>query len=55
MKEHSLSIMTLEEHEPNREFVGRNFNGGEIIQLVLKNRSGRWLPFNTVQLVMMHE
>lgn len=55
MKEHHLSITTLEEYEPNREFVGRNFNGGEIIQLVLRARSGHWLPFKTVQMVMMHE
>lgn len=55
MKEHHLSVTTLEEYEPNREFVGRNFNAGEIIQLVLKARSGQWLPFNYVQMVMMHE
>lgn len=55
MKEHHLSVTTLEEYEPNREFVGRNFNAGEIIQLVLKSRSGHWLPFNYVQMVMMHE
>ncbi|KAL8739572.1 MAG: hypothetical protein Q9184_008585, partial [Pyrenodesmia sp. 2 TL-2023] len=34
-----LSVTTLEEYEPNREFIGRNFNNGEIIQLVLKSRS----------------
>ncbi|KAK6071173.1 WLM domain-containing protein [Seiridium cupressi] len=56
MREHSLSIMSLEEYEPNREFVGRNFNAGEVIQLVLKSPStGRWLPFHYVQMVMMHE
>ncbi|TDZ27198.1 DNA-dependent metalloprotease WSS1-like protein [Colletotrichum spinosum] len=55
MKEHHLSVMSLEEYEPNPEFVGRNFNAGEIIQLVLKSRSGRWLPFQYVQMVMMHE
>ncbi|KAM3475757.1 hypothetical protein MY5147_003596, partial [Beauveria neobassiana] len=37
MKEHHLSVVTLEEYEPNREFVGRNFNAGEVIQLVLKS------------------
>jgi hypothetical protein len=48
--------MSLEEFPPNREFVGRNFNAGEVIQLVLKSPgSGRWLPFNYVQMVMMHE
>lgn len=55
MKENHLSVMSLEEYEPNPEFVGRNFNAGEVIQLVLKSRSGRWLPFEYVQMVMMHE
>ena len=56
MREHNLYVMTLEEFPPNREFVGRNFNAGEVIQLVLKSpSSGRWLPFEYVQMVMMHE
>lgn len=56
MKSHHLRITSLEEHEPNREFIGRNFNAGEIIQLVLKSqRTGQWLPFRMVQMVMMHE
>ncbi|KAL8909472.1 MAG: hypothetical protein Q9207_000152 [Kuettlingeria erythrocarpa] len=50
-----LSVTTLEEFEPNREFIGRNFNNGEIIQLVLKSQSGHWLSFRSVQMVMMHE
>ncbi|KAI1332954.1 WLM-domain-containing protein [Xylariaceae sp. FL0255] len=55
MREHHIYVMALEEFPPNREFVGRNFNAGEVIQLVLKSHSGRWLPFNYVQMVMMHE
>ncbi|KAF5022739.1 hypothetical protein F66182_5202 [Fusarium sp. NRRL 66182] len=55
MREHHLYVTSLEEYEPNREFVGRNFNAGEVVQLVLKSPSGRWLPFNYVQMVMMHE
>ncbi|KAI0878941.1 WLM domain-containing protein [Hypoxylon argillaceum] len=56
MRQHHIFVMSLEEYEPNREFVGRNFNAGEVIQLVLKSPStGRWLPFNYVQMVMMHE
>jgi hypothetical protein len=36
--------------------LGRNFNYGEVIQLVLKSPStGHWLPFKFVQMVMMHE
>ncbi|KAI8965797.1 WLM-domain-containing protein [Daldinia sp. FL1419] len=56
MREHHISVVSLEEYEPNREFVGRNFNAGEVVQLVLKSLSTRqWLPFNYVQMVMMHE
>ncbi|CZR50599.1 uncharacterized protein PAC_00473 [Phialocephala subalpina] len=53
---HHLAVASLEEYEPNLEFWGRNFNSGEVIQLVLKSPStGRWLPFKFVQMVMMHE
>ncbi|KAL6869199.1 hypothetical protein ACO1O0_000522 [Amphichorda felina] len=56
MREHHLYVMSLEEFPANREFVGRNFNAGEVIQLVLRSpSSGRWLPFEYVQMVMMHE
>lgn len=56
MKAHHLAIMSLEEYEPNPEFVGRNFNAGEVIQLVLRApRTGHWLGFRSVQMVMMHE
>ncbi|KAI4162330.1 MAG: hypothetical protein LQ342_004044 [Letrouitia transgressa] len=57
MAANHLSITTLEEYEPNPEFVGRNFNNGEIIQLVLRARhsDGHWLSFRSVQMVMMHE
>jgi len=56
MKANHLSIMSLEEYEPNPEFVGRNFNAGEVIQLVLKAPfTGHWLSFRSVQMVMMHE
>ena len=56
MKANHLSVMSLEEYEPNPEFVGRNFNAGEVIQLVLKAPfTGHWLSFRSVQMVMMHE
>ena len=55
MKSNHLSITSLEEYEPNPEFVGRNFNAGEIIQLVLRARNGSWLSFRSVQMIMMHE
>lgn len=55
MKKHHLAVTTLAEHEPNQEFIGRNFNNGEIIELVLRTRSGGWVSFQMVQMVMMHE
>ena len=56
MKSNHLSVMTLEEFPPNREFWGRNFNAGECIQLVLKAPgTERWLSFRFVQMVLMHE
>lgn len=55
MKKHYLYVMALEEFPANNEFLGRNFNAGEVIQLVLKDKSGRWLSFKFVQMVMMHE
>lgn len=55
MNKHHLAVVSLEEYEYNTEFLGRNFNNGEVIQLVLKSASGRWLPFSFVQMVMMHE
>ncbi|KAF4625791.1 hypothetical protein G7Y89_g12370 [Cudoniella acicularis] len=56
MNNHHIAVVSLEEYEPNLEFWGRNFNNGEVIQLVLRSPStGRWLPFKFVQMVMMHE
>ena len=64
MKANHIAVMSLEEYAPNPEFVGRNFNAGEVIQLVLKapgsrrgggGGGGAWLPFRHVQMVMMHE
>lgn len=55
MRTNHISVMSLEEHAPNPEFLGRNFNAGEVIQLVLKDKWGRWLSFRFVQMVMMHE
>lgn len=55
MKRHYLSIMALCDFPANKEFLGRNFNGGERIDLILKSNSGAWLPFKFVQGVLIHE
>ncbi|CBX98474.1 hypothetical protein IAQ61_010556 [Plenodomus lingam] len=55
MKSDTIFVQALEEYPYNREFVGRNFNAGEVIQLVLRDASGRWLPQRMVEMVMVHE
>lgn len=55
MRTHHLAVMSLEEFPANREFWGRNFNAGEVIQLVLKTADGQWLSERQVQMVMIHE
>ncbi|KAF2658105.1 WLM domain-containing protein [Lophiostoma macrostomum CBS 122681] len=55
MKSHAILVQALEEFPYNTEFVGRNFNAGEVIQLVLRNRQGEWLPEKWVAMVMVHE
>ncbi|RVD88753.1 uncharacterized protein DFL_002926 [Arthrobotrys flagrans] len=55
MKKHNIVVMKLEEFPANREFWGRNFNAGEVIQLVLKNHNGSFLPISMIQSVMLHE
>ncbi|KAF2122473.1 WLM domain-containing protein [Lophiotrema nucula] len=55
MKKHYIAVQALEEFPYNTEFVGRNFNAGEVIQLVLKNKKGEWLPEKWIMMVMVHE
>lgn len=55
MKANTILVQALEEFPYNTEFVGRNFNAGEVIQLVLRDRNGRWLPQRMVEMVMVHE
>ncbi|OAG11195.1 WLM-domain-containing protein [Paraphaeosphaeria sporulosa] len=55
MKSNMVLVQALEEFPFNREFVGRNFNAGEVIQLVLRDRTGMWLPQRMIEMVMVHE
>ena len=40
MKQHGIIVKSLMEHEFNNEFLGRNFDAGEVVELVLRNRRG---------------
>ena len=50
-----LQVNSLVEYEPNPEFAGRNWNAGEIIEIVLRRRDGSFLPWNFILMVMCHE
>ena len=55
MNRHEFSVTSLVEYEANAKFWGRNWNSGEVNELVLKSRTGSWLPFKTIESVMIHE
>lgn len=55
MKKHGFQINSLEEFEWNREFAGRNWNNGEIVELVLRRQDGSFAPLQWVLMVFCHE
>ncbi|ORY77414.1 WLM domain-domain-containing protein [Protomyces lactucae-debilis] len=55
MKANGLQVTSLEEHEFNPEYAGINYNAGECIGLVLRTKSGQWMPESFVVSVMLHE
>ncbi|KAL2316212.1 WLM domain-containing protein [Schizosaccharomyces pombe] len=55
MKEHGFGVTSLDEVAYNAKFWGRNWNKGECIELVLRDASNRWLPFEFVMDVFLHE
>ncbi|GAA5912506.1 hypothetical protein JCM5296_000398 [Sporobolomyces johnsonii] len=48
-------VNSLVEYEHNREFAGRNWNGGEVIEIVLRRGDGSFAPYNFLLYVMCHE
>lgn len=55
MQEHSFYVNSLIEVPYNGEFAGRNFNNGEIIELVLFRPDGSFYPYQWLLAVMAHE
>lgn len=55
MKSQGLVVKSLKEHEYNKVFAGRNFNNGEVVELVLRDGKGNWVPEQFVLQVMLHE
>lgn len=55
MKTNGLKVTSLNEYEYNTEFAGRNWNAGEVIELVLRNKDGSWFHEVWILQVMLHE
>ncbi|GAA5966782.1 hypothetical protein JCM21900_005112 [Sporobolomyces salmonicolor] len=55
MKEWGFGVNSLVEYEHNREFAGRNWNAGEVIEIVLRRTDGSFVPYNFLLHVMCHE
>jgi DNA-dependent metalloprotease WSS1 len=55
MKKNGLKVKSLKEHAWNPVFAGRNFNAGEVIELVLTGRNGAWAHEGYIVSVMLHE
>ncbi|EPY54049.1 WLM domain-containing protein [Schizosaccharomyces cryophilus OY26] len=55
MKNNGFGVTSLDEVTYNSQFWGRNWNKGECVELVLRDARGRWLPFEFVMDVFLHE
>lgn len=55
MQEQGFHVNSLEQYEWNREFAGRCWNNGEVVELVLTSANGEWMPLQYVLYVFCHE
>lgn len=55
MKTRRLLINSLEEYPFNTVFAGRNWNHGEVVELVLRRKDGRFFPREYLLSVLCHE
>ncbi|KAI0661757.1 WLM domain-containing protein [Cubamyces menziesii] len=55
MKAEGFVVNSLEEYEYNRVFLGRNWNNGEVVELVLRDSVGNFLPTPCLLSTLCHE
>ncbi|TIB68672.1 WLM-domain-containing protein [Wallemia mellicola] len=55
MKSEGLKVNSFEEYEFNQVFAGRNWNAGDIVELVLRRPNGQFYPFPFLLNVLCHE
>ncbi|KAL1949510.1 hypothetical protein VTO73DRAFT_8391 [Trametes versicolor] len=55
MKTEGFVVNSLEEYEHNQVFAGRNWNNGEVVELVLRGAGGAFLPTPWLLSTLCHE
>ncbi|KAI0649084.1 WLM domain-containing protein [Trametes meyenii] len=55
MKAEGLAVNSFEEYQHNQVFAGRNWNNGEVVELVLRNPGGTFLSTSWLLNVLCHE
>ncbi|THH20719.1 hypothetical protein EW146_g661 [Bondarzewia mesenterica] len=55
MKTHGFVVNSLEEYEYNRVFAGRNWNAGEVVELVLRRENGVFVSTSWLMSTLCHE
>ncbi|KIM33246.1 hypothetical protein M408DRAFT_326031 [Serendipita vermifera MAFF 305830] len=55
MKKHGLEITSFEEYEHNSVFLGRNWNNGEVVEIVLRRGDGSFYSTPHLINVLCHE
>ncbi|KAI0065092.1 WLM-domain-containing protein [Artomyces pyxidatus] len=55
MKANGFAVNSLEEYEYNNVFAGRNWNNGEVVELVLRRPNGGFAPIAWLLSTLCHE
>ncbi|KAI0707333.1 WLM domain-containing protein [Earliella scabrosa] len=55
MKAEGFVVNSFEEYEHNQVFAGRNWNNGEVVELVLRGAGGGFLPTSWLLSTLCHE
>ncbi|KLO09895.1 WLM-domain-containing protein [Schizopora paradoxa] len=55
MKNHGFEVNSFEEYEYNRVFAGRNWEAGEVVELVLRNADGTFVSIPWLMSTLCHE
>ncbi|KAH9838256.1 WLM domain-containing protein [Rhodofomes roseus] len=55
MKAHGFVVNSFEEYEYNKVFAGRNWNSGEVVELVLRGPSGSFQSLSWLMSTLCHE